>query len=52
MKEDHKIHEEKGMVWDTPYGNPEDGQKSYDSRAKCLDELSKIVDAINTNFEG
>ena len=51
MKEVHKIHEEKGMGWVSPYGCPEDGQQAYDSRAKCLDELSKIVDAINTNFE-
>ena len=50
MKEVHKIHEEKGMGWVSPYV-VQDGQQAYDSRAKCLDELSKIVDAINTNFE-
>ena len=51
MKEVHKIYEKKGMGWVSPYGCPEDGQQAYDSRANCLDELSKIVDAINTNFE-
>ena len=52
MKEVHKIHEEKGMGWVSPYGCPEDGQQAFDNRATCLEELSKIVDSINTNFEG
>ena len=51
MKQVHKIHEEKGMGWVSPYGCPEDGQQAYDSRAKCLEKLSKIVDSINSNFD-
>ena len=52
MKEVHKIHEEKGMGWVSPYGCPEDGQQAYDNRAKCLEKLTTIIDGINTNFEG
>ena len=51
MKQVHKIHEEKGMGWVSPYGCPEDGQQAYDNRAKCLEKLSKIVDSINSNFD-
>lgn len=52
MKEVHKIHEEKGMGWVSPYGCPEDGQQAYDNRAKCLEQLTTIIDGINKNFEG
>ena len=52
MKEVHKIHEEKGMGWVSPYGCPEDGQQAFDNRAKCLEKLTTIIDGINTNFEG
>ena len=52
MKQVHKIHEEKGMGWVSPYGCPEDGQQAYDSRGKCLEKLTKIVDSINSNFDG
>ena len=51
MKQVHKIHEEKGMGWVSPYGCPEDGQQAYDNRAKCLEKLSMIVDSINSNFD-
>ena len=51
MKQVHKIHEEKGMGWVSPYGCPEDGQQAYDNRAKCLEKLSRIVDSINSNFD-
>jgi hypothetical protein len=52
LKEVHKIHQEKGMGWVSPYGCPEDGQQAFDNRAKCLEKLSEIVDSINTNFDG
>ena len=51
MKQVHKIHEEKGMGWVSPYGCPEDGQQAYDNRAQCLEKLSKILDSINSNFD-
>lgn len=51
IKQVHKIHEEKGMGWVSPYGCPEDGQQAYDNRAKCLEKLSRIVDSINSNFD-
>jgi hypothetical protein len=51
MKEVHKIHEEKGMGWVSPYGCPEDGQQAFENRAKSLEQLSKIVDSINSNFD-
>ena len=51
MKQVHKVHEEKGMGWVSPYGCPEDGQQAFDNRAKCLEELSTIIDGINSNFD-
>ena len=51
MKQVHKIHEDKGMGWVSPYGCPEDGQQAYDNRAQCLEKLSKILDSINSNFD-
>ena len=50
LKEVHKIHEEKGMGWVSPYGCPEDGQQA-ENRTTCLTALSKIIDTINSNYD-
>ena len=47
----HKLHEENGMGWVSPYGCPEDGQQAYDDRNKCFEKLKSIVDGIKTNLE-
>ena len=51
LKEVHKIHEEKGMGWVSPYGCPEDGQQAFDSRAECLKQMSQIIVSITSNFD-
>ena len=51
LKEVHKIHEEKGMGWVSPYGCPEDGQQAFENRTTCLTALSKIIDTINSNYD-
>ena len=47
----HKLHEENGMGWVSPYGCPEDGQQAYDDRNKCFEKLKSIVEGIKTNLE-
>jgi hypothetical protein len=47
----HKLHEENGMGWVSPYGCPEDGQQAYDDRSKCFEKLKSIVEGIKTNLE-
>ena len=47
----HKIHEEKGMGWVSPYGCPEDGQQAYETRAQCLSSLSETISSIKKNFD-
>ena len=47
----HKIHEEKGMGWVSPYGCPEDGQQAYETRAQCLSSLSETISSIKNNFD-
>ena len=47
----HKLHEENGMGWVSPYGCPEDGQQAYDDRNKCFEKLKSIVEGIRTNLE-
>jgi hypothetical protein len=51
LGEVHKIHEDKGMGWVSPYGCPEDGQQAFDSRAQSLDSLSKTISEIKNNFD-
>ena len=47
----HKLHEENGMGWVSPYGCPEDGQQAYDDRDKCRAKLNSIVEAIKNNLD-
>ena len=47
----HKLHEENGMGWVSPYGCPEDGQQAYDDRDKCRLKLNSIVEAIKNNLD-
>lgn len=47
----HKLHEENGMGWVSPYGCPEDGQQAYDDRSKCFERLKSIVEGIKSNLE-
>ena len=47
----HKLHEENGMGWVSPYGCPEDGQQAYDDRSKCFEKLKSIVEGIKTNLD-
>ena len=51
LEQVHKLHEEKGMGWVSPYGCPEDGQQAYDDRNKCFEKLKSIVDRIKNNHE-
>lgn len=51
LEQVHKLHEEKGMGWVSPYGCPEDGQQAYDDRSKCFEKLKSIVDRIKNNHE-
>ena len=51
LEEVHKLHEEKGMGWVSPYGCPEDGQQAYDDRSKCFEKLKSIVERIKNNLE-
>ena len=47
----HKVHEEKGMGWVSPYGCPEDGQQAYETRKAYLEKLSQHIDSIKANFD-
>ena len=51
MKEVHKIHEEKGMGWVSPYGCPEDGQQAYDNRLICINKIANIISSVEKNFD-
>mgnify|MGYP003991491287 CR=1 FL=1 len=51
LEEVHKLHEEKGMGWVSPYGCPEDGQQAYDDRSKCFEKLQSTVEAIKNNLD-
>ena len=51
MREVHKMHEEKGMGWVSPYGCPEDGQHAYDRRSSCITELDSIIEKIKGNVD-
>ena len=51
LREVHRIHEEKGMGWVSPYGCPEDGQHAYDRRAACITELDGIVEKVKANVD-
>ena len=51
LGEVHKIHEDKGMGWISPYGCPEDGQQAFNSRAQSLESLSKTISDIKNNFD-
>lgn len=51
LGEVHKLHEENGMGWVSPYGCPEDGQQAYDDRDKCREKLNSIIEAIKNNLD-
>ena len=51
LREVHKVHEEKGMGWVSPYGCPEDGQHAYDRRAACVTALDEIVEKVKANVD-
>jgi len=51
LEQVHKLHEEKGMGWVSPYGCPEDGQQAYDDRSKCFEKLKSIVEGIKNNLD-
>ena len=51
LGEVHKLHEENGMGWVSPYGCPEDGQQAYEDRDKCHAKLNTIVEAIKNNLD-
>ncbi len=51
LREVHRIHEEKGMGWVSPYGCPEDGQHAYDRRAACIAELDGIVEKVKAKVD-
>ncbi|MBT3635404.1 MAG: hypothetical protein HN531_00565, partial [Opitutae bacterium] len=51
LEQVHKLHEENGMGWVSPYGCPEDGQQAYDDRSKCFEKLKSIVEGIKNNLD-
>ena len=51
LEQVHKVHEENGMGWVSPYGCPEDGQQAYDDRSKCFEKLKSIVEGIKNNLD-